>query len=161
MKRTAFYVLAILVFALDRATKVWAVGALSSGNTVSLVPGYLRLSIVLNHGSAFGIIRSGSAGLALLAAIAIAVMVWVERKGLPNKLVMLAVALELGGALGNLSDRIRFGHVVDFVELDWHGQNIWPVFNVADSAITAGAILLCWWIWRSERRATALGAPDA
>lgn len=151
MRRAAFYILAILVVALDRLTKVWAVNALESGNTISIVPGYLKLCLVLNHGSAFGIVRSGSAGLALLAAIAIGVMVWVERKGLPNRLVTLAVALELGGALGNLSDRLHFGHVVDFIELDWRGQNIWPVFNLADSAITVGAILLCWWLWHSER----------
>lgn len=151
MRRSAFYILAIVVVALDRISKIWALRALDSGNSVSIAPGYLKLSLVLNHGSAFGIIRNGSAGLAILATIAIGVMLWVERKGLPNRLVTLAVALELGGALGNLSDRIHFGHVVDFIELDWHGQNIWPVFNLADSAITLGAILLCVWLWRTER----------
>lgn len=152
MKRAPFYLIAIAVVVLDRLTKLWAVGALAGGGEFPLIPGYLKLGLVLNRGSAFGIIHNGSLALAALAAVAVGVMLWVERRGLPGRLVTTAVALELGGALGNLTDRLRFGHVIDFIELDWHGRNVWPVFNVADSAITIGAILLCWWLWRGERR---------
>lgn len=147
--------LAVFVVALDWLTKTWAQRALAGGNTVAVVPGYVHLSLVLNRGSAFGIVRQGSAILAAIALVAIALMIYVERRGLPHGVVRVAVALQLGGALGNLADRVRLGYVVDFVELDWRGRNIWPVFNVADSAITIGTVLLIYWLWRMDHQPKA------
>lgn len=153
-KRALFYAVALAVVILDRVTKIWAASALANGNAIDVIPGLLKFNLVYNYGSAFGIVQNGAVLLAVLAACAIAVMVWVERRGLPGNVARLAVALQLGGAIGNLIDRLRLGYVVDFVQLDWRGRNIWPVFNVADSAITVGAILLAWWLWNREKHST-------
>ncbi|HEY3411615.1 MAG TPA: signal peptidase II [Armatimonadota bacterium] len=150
MKRFAFYILALVVLAFDGLTKSWALSTLAGGRNLSVIPGYVSLSVVYNRGSAFGIVRQGSAALAVIALIAIGFMVYIERRGLPDRLARAAIALQLGGALGNFADRARFGYVIDFIELDWRGKNIWPVFNIADSAITVGTILLIWWLWRSQ-----------
>ena len=150
MKRFAFYLLAFVVLAIDGLTKAWARNALAGGPSIPVIPGYLTLSLVHNQGSAFGIVRQGSAVLAAIALIAIGFMVYIERRGLPDKLVRAAIAVQLGGALGNFLDRARLGYVIDFIELDWRGKNVWPVFNIADSAITVGTILLIWWLWRQQ-----------
>lgn len=150
MKRSAFYLLAFVVLATDHLSKSWAISALAGGRSVSVIRGYLTLSLVYNQGSAFGIVRQGSAVLAAVAVVAIGFMLYIERHGLPDRMVRAAVALQLGGALGNFFDRARLGYVIDFIELDWRGRNVWPVFNIADSAITVGTILLIWWLWQSQ-----------
>ncbi|HEY3266171.1 MAG TPA: signal peptidase II [Armatimonadota bacterium] len=150
-RRLLFYILALAVVALDRLTKVWAVQALSGERFVALVPGTLLLNLVHNRGSAFGLLQGGAALLAAAAVVAIGAMVWLERRGLPGRAITVALALLLGGALGNLIDRVTLGYVVDFIELDWHGRNVWPVFNVADSAITVGTCILIIWLWRDKR----------
>ena len=150
MKRFVFYLLALVVLAVDGLTKSWASHALAGGQSIPVIPGYLTLSLVHNQGSAFGIVRQGSAVLAAIALIAIGFMVYIERRGLPDRLIRAVIALQLGGALGNFVDRARLGYVIDFIELDWRGRNVWPVFNLADSAITVGTILLIWWLWHSQ-----------
>jgi signal peptidase II len=150
MRRAAFYLIAALVVALDQVAKAWALAALSGGRTVSLIPGTLVLNLVHNRGSAFGMFQGGAVALALVAAVAIGLMIWIERRGLASGWLRVAVAMQLGGAIGNFIDRVRFQYVVDFIELDWKGRNIWPVFNVADMAITTGTVILVLWLLRAE-----------
>lgn len=141
---------ALVVVLLDQATKRWAVSALADGDVTSVVPGYLVFSFVRNTGSAFGMF-TGSAPV--LAAIAVAVVVLLGysimkgngRIGHPAVLGLL-----LGGVVGNLIDRVSLGYVVDFIELQWRGHNIWPVFNIADSAITVGAVILAFTMIRDR-----------
>jgi signal peptidase II len=136
-----------LVFALDQLTKAWAVARLSPTRSVTVVPGLVDLTLVLNPGVAFGIFSwlpgqwrwlvmvFSLAALVLLCSVALRIAPhggWRSR---------LALGLVFGGATGNLLDRGRLGAVVDFVDVHWRGYH-WPAFNVADSAITVGVIVL-------------------
>ena len=141
MRSLVFYGVAAAVLAMDQATKVWAVSALASSGSMPVIGKWLALTLVHNSGSAFGIIPNASLLLAGLAVVAIVAIVLFERRGLPGPAVAIAAGLVLGGALGNLSDRLRFGYVIDFVDLQWRGRNAFPVFNVADSAITVGVLI--------------------
>ncbi|MDP9019596.1 MAG: signal peptidase II [Actinomycetota bacterium] len=133
---------ASVVVAADQATKWWALRALDGGRTIDLV-WTLRLRLLFNSGTAFGF---GGAYAPVLALVAVAVVIVLLRTGraLQGAWPRLAMGLVLGGAVGNLADRalrgggeLLGGAVVDFIDLQW-----WPVFNVADMAITGGAVLL-------------------
>jgi signal peptidase II len=148
------------VLALDQLTKWWAVESLRA-RTIELV-WTLQLKLTINHGAAFSITEGRGAIISLLALVIVAVLLRSGRHA-TRPAMAIAIGMVLGGALGNLSDRafragegFLGGGVVDFVDLQW-----WPVFNVADSAIVAGAILLFFVQWRDEaaddRRGTATG----
>ncbi len=139
--------MAAAVLVADQLTKAWAVAALEDGPVSVLGP--VRLALTRNKAGAFGL---GGAFVPLLAVGAtVLVVVLVTRGDLVSRpLVAVAAGLVLGGAFGNLIDRmvrgpgLLRGAVVDFVDLRW-----WPVFNVADSAITCGCLLLLWTGWRT------------
>jgi signal peptidase II len=152
MRRAAFYGVAAGVLVLDQLSKAWAVQALAGAREVPVIPGYLVMNLVFNPGAAFGLFPSGTLMLALLAAVAIVVMVWIERRGSLSIPMAVAVGLQLGGAVGNLIDRLRLGVVIDFLDVRWAGRNVWPVFNIADMAITVGAIMLVTLLLLAERR---------
>ncbi len=128
------------VIAADQVTKVWAVAALEDG-PVSLLGEFLRLRLVRNPGAAFGQLRGAGSILALIA-IAVVIVIFLNLRGLHRRFDGVVLGLILGGAAGNLIDRVARGEgffdgkVIDFVDFDF-----WPVFNVADSAITIGAVL--------------------
>jgi signal peptidase II len=130
------------VLAVDQLTKWWAVEALSNGRTIDLV-GSLRLKLAINHGAAFSLSQGRGPLISVLALVIVAVLVGSGRYATrPSSAV--AIGLVVGGALGNLADRafregdgFMGGGVVDFIDLQW-----WPVFNVADSGVVVGAILL-------------------
>ena len=135
--------LAGLVVLLDQLTKLWALGALDDPPRVIELLGFLDLVLVWNRGVSFGLFGSGDAGVwpfvALAVVISIGLAVWLAR--LRRVLMVLAVGLILGGALGNVVDRLVYGAVIDFVDLhagSWH----WPAFNLADAAITVGVVVL-------------------
>ncbi|MDH3282645.1 MAG: signal peptidase II [Gammaproteobacteria bacterium] len=135
-----------LVVVLDQITKVIAVSALLGRPPVVVIPELFDFSLVYNSGAAFGFL-SGAGGwqnmffVVVAAVVSIVIVAMLRRLEPSERQSALAFALILGGALGNLIDRIRFGYVIDFVHWfyrDWH----WPHFNVADSAITVGVVLL-------------------
>jgi signal peptidase II len=140
--RYGFWIIAALVVLLDQWTKHLALTMLPlHGPSVPVIPGVVALTRVHNSGVAFGQLR-GAGPLLVMAALVAAVCILVYRarllrNGGVHPLLAVGLALPLGGALGNMIDRIRLGTVVDFIDLGW-----WPVFNVADSAITIGAIAL-------------------
>lgn len=135
------------VVVLDQLTKTVVLGYLAPGMHVDLIPGLLTLTLVMNPGLAFGLLGGVPMGwrwlVALLSLVALAVLARVALRVLPggSRLDQLAVGLIFGGAVGNLLDRVRFGAVVDFVDVHFHGYH-WPAFNAADSAITVGVVLL-------------------
>ena len=138
---------AIIVFA-DRLTKTIVAARIPMGDAIPVVPHFLRITHWLNEGAAFSLfadsaspntVRWGLIGFSALAAIAVFIAMF--RLGSRLTLTTGALALVLGGALGNLHDRIAYGSVVDFIEVHIFGYH-WPVFNVADSAIVTGACLL-------------------
>jgi len=137
-----------LVVLLDRVTKIWVTQHIELGGAIQVIPGFFRITHVLNDGAAFSLfadsaspehVRWGLIAFSTLAAVAVLVaLVWMGRR---ITLTTMALSLVLGGAIGNDYDRIRFASVVDFLEvhiIHYH----WPDFNVADSAIVVGACLL-------------------
>jgi signal peptidase II len=165
VKRLLPHLLLVLtVVGLDQASKAAVVRSLELHEYVPLVDGVLSLSHVRNHGAAFGLLSDWDlpfqpvllSALSLLALAAIAFYFF--RLPAAARLPRFALALVLGGAIGNLIDRIRLGYVVDFVHVYWR-QHQWPDFNVADSAISVGVTLLVLDILRSPGHEPAHAAP--
>ncbi len=151
---TAF-VFAIIVVGLDQLTKAWVLSGLDlrEMGRVEVWPPIFNLTWVENRGVSFGLFGDGSARwmLSLFSIIVAGVLGWWALQA-DRRLLITAIGLVMGGAIGNVIDRIRFGFVVDF--LDFSGTRIFPwVFNVADSAITIGVILLILDSLLSERAA--------
>ena len=137
-----------VVFTLDRWTKVLVSARLPIGGAIPVLPGVLRITHWTNDAAAFslfadsgspGLVRWGLVAFTLLACVA--VLAALIRLGHKFNITTIALALILGGALGNVHDRIAYGAVVDFIEVHVFGYH-WPDFNVADSAVVTGACLL-------------------
>lgn len=144
--RAAYLLAAFGVYLVDQTSKAWAVRRLRLGQDVTLVPRFLDLAYAENPGVAFGQLQGGGAAgrwllVALACAAAVGVVTYFFRTPRHDDRVLGACALLLAGITGNLTDRARLGHVVDFILLHWN-EHYWPTFNVADSAICAGAALL-------------------
>ena len=139
-----WFAVAAAIIVADRVTKLVVLEAFAPGERLQLT-GFFNLVLVFNKGAAFSFLAGASgwqtpvfATISTVAAVVLSVLI-VRHSG--NRLLCAALALMLGGALGNLWDRLEWGHVVDFLDFHaagWH----WPAFNVADSAITIGAVVL-------------------
>jgi signal peptidase II len=135
------YATTAFAYGLDRLTKAWVGSALSGRAPLDLIPGVLSLNYTTNSGGAFGLGRSAP-WLFAGATIVVSLVIVAVSTRLASRPIAVALGLILGGALGNLTDRAMngpglSGHVTDFIDL-----HVWPVFNLADSAIVIGAILL-------------------
>lgn len=137
-----WYGLAVLVILLDQYTKVLAESALDYGRPVEVFS-WFNLTLQYNTGAAFSFLSDAGgwqryffSGVAVV--ISVVLVVWLYRMPRGQKLLALALALILGGALGNVWDRIMLGHVVDFISIHYAGR-YFPAFNIADSAISVGA----------------------
>jgi len=128
----------------DQCTKIWAVNSLSgsSSGAPSVLAGWLSLVLTTNDGAAFGILADRGL-LFILVGLVLSGAVLVFARLLPNRrpLLQVSLGLQVGGALGNLADRLRVGHVIDFIQIRY-----WPVFNLADSAIVCGVGLLVYYL---------------
>lgn len=140
MRRAPGLALILSVIVLDLAAKQWARSALSLGEPVSVLP-FFDLTLSFNRGVAFGLLNAAGGLVVLLvtAVISFAFGIWFWRE--PRSLTRLALASVLGGALGNFIDRLSRGEVTDFLDVHVLGFH-WPAFNLADMAITGGAVLL-------------------
>jgi signal peptidase II len=160
----AWLVLAAMVIALDQLTKLWVEHALAPGTRIYVLP-IFDLVHVHNTGAAFSFLADGSGWQReFFMFIGVAASVWIvwmlARAGRNQALFCLALSLVLGGALGNVIDRVRLGAVVDFLHFHW-GPHYWPAFNIADSAITCGAALLLIDAFRQGRKARSEGSGAA
>ncbi len=138
--------IASAVLALDQVTKRLAANFIELGDRIPLIDGYLALNHVQNRGAAFGLFADAPSGPVriglVVVSIAAVVLIWTyAREGWNEPKTVIAFGLILGGAIGNLVDRLWLHYVVDFIDVSW-GQYHWPSFNVADSAITLGALTL-------------------
>ncbi len=135
----------LLVVLLDQASKSWIVGHLREHQVIEVWPVF-NLTLAYNEGAAFSFL-AGAGGwqqwlfIGLGGVISLGILVWLWRLGPGQRLEGWALSLILGGALGNLIDRVSAGRVVDFLQWHWNGH-YFPSFNLADSAITLGVILL-------------------
>ncbi len=144
--RAAYLAATVGIYLVDQSSKAWAVRRLRLREAVSVIDGFLYFGYAENTGVAFGQLREGGAFgrwfLAGLAAAAmVAVLVYFLRVPRADDRTLGACALLLAGIAGNLTDRLRLGHVVDFIEVHL-GSFQWPTFNVADAAICVGAAML-------------------
>ncbi len=143
-KLVPWYALTLLVVVLDQLTKYWISANFRYGE-VRVVSGFFNLVLTHNKGAAFSFLASAAGwqrGLFIaIALVAIVVISALLARRAGDSLFCLALALILGGAIGNVVDRIFLGHVVDFLDFHFAGWH-WPAFNVADAAITVGAALL-------------------
>jgi signal peptidase II len=133
------FIAVLIVFLLDQFAKIYLAKNFLLNQSVPLVKGILYFTLVHNRGAAFGILKNQLPVFIFTAAVAI-VLIYLNLKKNKKKglsVYNFALSLILAGALGNLVDRLTLGYVIDFIDF-----RIWPVFNVADSAITMGAILL-------------------
>jgi len=145
-----------LVVLLDQLSKTWIVRHYSYGESLAMLP-VLNITLRFNTGAAFSLLADASgwqrwlfAGLAV--AVGASIVVWLARlDARAQPWLAFSLALILAGALGNLIDRLRIGHVIDFVDVHWKDAHF-PAFNVADSAITVGAILMLLDAWFGGRR---------
>lgn len=129
--------LALAVFVLDQALKSLVEGSMRIGESIVLVPGFLSLTYIKNNGGAFGILGGSQVLLLIGSAMAVLVVLWMLVAGEPSKLTALGCGLILGGAAGNLLDRITSGEVTDYVHFSF-----WYIFNAADAAIVTGVTAL-------------------
>lgn len=148
--------LSLVVLGLDQLSKQIATRLLELHQPVPVVP-FLNLTLTHNTGAAFSFLSDAGGWqrwffVALTVAIAVVIVVWITRLKPDQRWLAAALALVLGGALGNLWDRLVIGAVVDFIDV-YYGTWHWPAFNIADSAISVGAVMLIWSALRGESTA--------
>lgn len=150
---------AAFVFALDRVTKVAVEANLAVGRSIDVVGEWVRISHVTNSGAAFGLLPERTTFLSILSVVAVfAIVYYYRRLAADSTLIAATLGMQLGGAIGNLVDRVGQGYVVDFVDVGIPGGVRFWSFNVADSSIVVGIIavtILLWWKERRQTRAIA------
>lgn len=159
--RLAWLWLSVLVVVLDQATKWYFENTLELYQQIVVIPNYFSWTLAYNTGAAFSFLADSSGWqrwlFALIAiVVSVALMVWLKRLGRADTWLAIALALVLGGAIGNLYDRIVLGHVIDFVLVHWEKRWYFPAFNLADSAITVGAIMLALDMFKGKKTGEAV-----
>ena len=139
--------LSVAVIVLDLASKWLAESSLGLYQQRPVIDGLFSFTLAYNPGAAFSFLSDAGGWqrwffIAIAVGMSILLLVWLARLGRDKWLEAIALSLILGGALGNLYDRVVHGHVVDFILVHWQQQWFFPAFNIADSAITVGAVML-------------------
>ena len=143
--KKAFYVFltAFLIVFLDQFTKLIISSRFTLGESVPVIKSIFHLTYIINKGAGFGILQNKQWFFIWFAVIVIGIILYLYDKIPASKYVQLGVGLILGGAIGNLIDRIRLNYVIDFLDF-----RFWPAFNIADSAVSVGAVILIIWFWK-------------
>jgi signal peptidase II len=144
----------LLVIGLDQFTKQWALASLVPYEPVAIMPMF-NIMLAFNPGAAFSFLGDQDGWqrwffIALAWGVSLALVVWLSKTHLSQRRLVLGLTLVLGGAIGNVIDRMVYHHVVDFLDFYW-GVWHYPTFNVADIAISVGAVLLIWDAWKSDK----------
>ena len=147
---------AILVFVLDRLTKTWVEQSIPLQQSRDLVGEYVRIVHTQNTGAAFGLLPERTTLLSVLSVVAVLAIVYYYRQfANASPLITATLGMQLGGAFGNLLDRVTKGYVVDFVDVGIPGGWRFWAFNVADSSIVVGIIVVTGLLWLEERKSAA------
>ena len=144
-RNLTWFLIVVGVFAADMVTKQMAEAMLNYGQGVAILP-VLDFTLLYNKGAAFSFLASESGWQRWLftgisSAVSVMLIVWLKKLEAGQIWLGVALSLVLGGALGNLFDRVAFGHVIDFIAVHWN-EAYFPAFNIADAAITVGAVML-------------------
>lgn len=149
----------MLVVITDQLSKLIFSGILPLNSTIPLIKNFFHLTLVYNTGIAFGMLKGNSRPILIITIIGLALIIYSMKKDLLENsaslskrklwLLKIAIGFILGGAIGNMIDRIRFGYVIDFLDF-----RVWPVFNFADSFITIGAVVLFWILFMPVKKST-------
>ncbi len=162
---SVFLLVAVLSLVTDQLSKHFVTRSLSAGQSVVLaswLEPIFQVTHVRNSGAAFGLFPRGSAVFTIISIGVIAALIWYHAQLSDGSLALhLALGLQLGGATGNLIDRLRFdGHVVDFIDLSFWPLHRWPVFNIADASLVTGVAILALLMiqegWQEENPRTPL-----
>jgi signal peptidase II len=148
----AFYAIAAAVLAADQAVKAIIISRVVPGTRLTVIPGFLSITHSRNPGAAFGMLPSATVGLIVAGVLIVAILLIYGRRVAACRPLWVGLALQVGGALGNLIDRIFRGpqlfqgRVVDFIDVQLTRTYTWPTFNIADIGITVGALLIAFCI---------------
>ena len=150
--------LSLLILVADRVTKDIFESTLSMYQRIEVIPGYFDWTLAYNTGAAFSFLADAAGWqrwffAAIAIVVSVVLVVWLKRLKRHETLLAVALAMVLGGALGNLYDRVVLGHVVDFILVHWQSRWFFPAFNLADTFITIGAILLALDMFKSDKSA--------
>lgn len=128
---------------LDQLTKKWAVGVLKDGSSIKVIGDFLRFTYAENRGAAFSILQDQRVFFIITTVVMLAVMAYIyfKTKNI-TKLSKLSIAMIAGGAIGNFLDRLRLGYVVDFIDVRFGSFYNFPIFNIADSFVVCGTIIM-------------------
>lgn len=164
MRLILLFALSAALLVLDQVSKHIAESQLLYGQPV-YVASWFNWNLAYNTGAAWSFLSDAGGWqrwffTVVSAVVSVALVVWMIRAWRREPVLTLSLSLILSGAVGNLIDRVRFGHVVDFIQ--WHyGSFVWPTFNVADMAISCGAVLMVWVSFRGEPGAAALDQSES
>jgi signal peptidase II len=136
-----FVGLAAVVVVLDQATKVWLAATIDPGETIEVIGDWLRFVHGRNTGALFGLFRDSAVLFAVVSLGVIGIIAWFHARSTPSRATSIALGLLLGGAIGNLIDRLRFGYVLDWIDMGI-GDRRFYTYNVADAAITVAIVSL-------------------
>jgi signal peptidase II len=148
-KYTLLLITVGIIIVCDQVSKLYIDTAMWPHQSITVIENYFDITYVRNPGGAFGFFAQANRWIVRplllgLSAVAVVIIILIYRDTPVDRLgARLAFALILGGAIGNLIDRLRFGEVIDFLDVHWY-QYHWPAFNIADAAITVGVAILCW-----------------
>lgn len=156
--RLAWLWLSLLVLVVDQATKLYFNNALTMYQQIVVIPDYFSWTLAYNTGAAFSFLADAAGWqrwffAAIAIVVSVVLVIWLKRLKRHETLLAVALAMVLGGALGNLYDRVVLGHVVDFILVHWQSRWFFPAFNLADTFITIGAILLALDMFKSDKSA--------
>ena len=150
--------LTVLVLVIDLTSKVYFDNALQMYQQIVVIPDLFSWTLAYNTGAAFSFLADASGWqrwffAAIAIVVSVVLVIWLKRLKRHETLLAVALAMVLGGALGNLYDRVVLGHVVDFILVHWQSRWFFPAFNLADTFITIGAILLALDMFKSDKSA--------
>lgn len=149
--------LAGFTIVLDQITKLLITSHLELHQAIEIVPNFFNFTYVRNTGAAFGLLSRAPESFRIpffiiIPLVALTVIILIFKKTKETELLMItSLSLILGGAIGNFIDRVRFGYVLDFIDLHWFNTYHWPAFNIADTAIVVGVALLIFYTLADRR----------
>lgn len=148
-----YYIIALLVIAVDQLTKWLIVKTMELGESIEIIANFLYITSHRNKGAAFGILQGQMTFFYIITTIVVIFLVfYIQKEGMKNRFLGYSLALMLGGAIGNFIDRVFRGEVVDFIDMYFFTYD-YPIFNVADSALVIGVIMIIIKMLKDERAA--------